>query len=175
MPIARRFLHARESISQQSNNLPGSPPKIPNGWVAPCARACHRYQVGNVLIEVSAVQRQLTVPFDEHESAVVPVSGTLQAIAKSALKFRARRRRILGSANFSDPAWDLLLVLASQDDDAGVAIAEVAKLAGVSVKVIERFVALLAAQGLVELVPAADATTVRLTGSGQAALARLIS
>lgn len=121
------------------------------------------------MIEVFAMQRQLTDPLDD-STAALPFSGSVQGIAQSALKFRARRRRILGSYNFSDPAWDLLLVLASGDPDAWTSCDEIAQHAGVTAKVIERFAGLLALQGLVAL----DEGAVRLTLDGQKALVRLI-
>ena len=120
------------------------------------------------------MQVQLNERRNEQETAATPFSGGLQEMARSALKFRARRRRILGGALFADPAWDLLLVLAAGEANAWLACTEAALHAGVTDKVVERFAVLLARQGLVETVGMSGAVSVRLTAEGQQALARLI-
>lgn len=120
------------------------------------------------------MKEQVLDNLNDQAASALPFSGSIQSIAQSALEFRARRRRILGSANFSDPAWDLLLVLAAGDPDAWTSCHEAAHHAGVTTKVVARFGRLLANQGLVEVTGSSSEMAVRLTQDGQQALARLI-
>lgn len=120
------------------------------------------------------MQRQTADLARGHNPEAALFSRSIQSIARSALHFRARRRRILGSANFSDPAWDLLLMLAANGPDAEVSCADVAWHAAVTPKVVLRFAGLLAAQGLVEIEQRAETPLVKLTPSGHRALTRLI-
>lgn len=110
------------------------------------------------------------------DDQTLPVSGMVQRIARGALHFRERRRAILGNDNFVDPGWDLLLLLAANGDvERGISCAEAAQLSGIPPRVMERFAALLAAQGLIEVFDAANGKHAALTLHGSETLAQLIA
>ena len=105
-----------------------------------------------------------------------PFSGSLQQIARTAVKFQERRRKILGAANFADPAWDLLLFLAANDNPSGeLSCRFVATKIGISVAVVERFAQLLERQGIVQLRAKSGDPSVSLTARGAETLQQLIS
>lgn len=121
------------------------------------------------------MQRQLADLLHAADDKTLPVSGILQQMARSALHFRERRRTILGSDNFVDPGWDLLLLLAAnREPTPGIACAEAAQRSGTSPKVMDRFADLLAAQGLVEVLDMPSGKRATLTQQGTETLARLI-
>lgn len=121
------------------------------------------------------MQRQLAELLHLSDDQTLPISGSVQRMARGALYFRERRRTILGTDNFADPGWDLLLLLAAHEGPApGIACAEAARRSNTSPKVMERFAALLAKQGLVEVIEAPGGKHALLTHQGAETLARLI-
>lgn len=121
------------------------------------------------------MQKQLADLLHVADEQTLPVSGILQRIARGALHFRDRRRAILGNDNFVDPGWDLLLLLAANGDTVrGISCAEAARRSVIPPKVMERFAALLAGQGLVETFDTPNGKHASLTPHGSDTLARLI-
>lgn len=104
-----------------------------------------------------------------------PFSGNAPQIAHNVIRFRERRREVLGIKHFADPAWDLLLYLTANDNaDDYVTCEFVAGKTGVSPAVVERFALLLQVDGMVEVQDRAGGKVVKLTQHGFQSLLKLI-
>lgn len=95
----------------------------------------------------------------------------LDACAALILDLRQRRTAELGADLFTDPAWDILLVLARRGATGGAPKRELAKEIGGSDEAVRRWTDVLVGRGHIE---GCAGDSYRLTDNGRSALSRIL-
>ncbi|MFT4027716.1 MAG: hypothetical protein QM676_13065 [Novosphingobium sp.] len=114
--------------------------------------------------------REGFVPLDPADERVQLSLSTTRAL-------RTRRAEFFDAELFSDPAWDILLLLASEPHRTGISVAEVAESLGYPPSVTGRWLKILGSKGEVEvgMQDTAGDPLYRLTDKAFAALVNLFA